>query len=178
MHVQRSAGVLVYRRRTASGIDVLEVLLGHMGGPYWARRQDAAWTVPKGLVEPGEDDWAAAQREFAEETGHPVPAGPVTDLGVFRQNRSKEVHIWAVRGDITAASCASNTFEMQWPPKSGQIREFAELDRFEWLDLHAARSRIVVGQQPVLEALDSLDELSVTAADSAAFTSDLQNLGD
>jgi len=156
--MERSAGVLMYRG--GIGIGSLEVLLGHMGGPYWARKQDAAWTIPKGLVDADEGEWTAAQREFSEETGHPVPAVAAADLGVFRQNRAKEIHIWAVRGDLDAASCSSNTFELEWPPKSGEVREFAELDQFDWFDLHTAALRIVVGQRPVLEALRSVLELA------------------
>ena len=160
--MERSAGVLVARwtsgpaPRRPGGAPALEVLLGHLGGPYWSRKDDGAWTIPKGLVEAGEDDWAAAQREFGEETGHSVPAGEVADLGVLKQNSSKEIHIWAVLGEIDAAACASNLFELEWPPRSGQICEFPELDRFAWFDLDAAELRLVKGQRQVLAALPSL----------------------
>lgn len=155
--VERSAGVLVYRWNEGlphgTPGELPEVLLGHLGGPYWSRKDEGAWTIPKGLVEVDEDDWAAARREFEEETGQPVPDGTTIDLGVTRQNRGKEIHIWAVPGAIDAAVCASNYFEMEWPPKSGRVQEFPELDRFAWLDLRAAEARIVQGQKPVLTAL-------------------------
>ncbi len=161
--VERSAGVLVYRwasepEPAPSGVapPVLQVLLGHLGGPYWSRKDDGAWTIPKGLVESGEHDWAAARREFGEETGHPVPDGKVADLGVVQQNSSKEIHIWAVLGEIDATTCFSNLFELEWPPKSSQIREFPELDRFAWCDLGTAEVRMVKGQRPLLAALSAL----------------------
>ena len=135
---------------------MLQVLLGHLGGPYWSRKDDGAWTIPKGLVEMGEDDWVAAQREFGEETGHRLPDGKVADLGVIRQNSSKEIHVWAVVGQIDAAACSSNLFELEWPPKSGQIREFPELDRFAWFDLGVATERVVKGQRPLLAALSAM----------------------
>ncbi len=137
---------------------VFQVLLGHLGGPFWARKDDGAWTVPKGLVAHGEDDDQAARREFHEETGQHVPDGELVDLGVMRQNSAKEMHVWTVRGDVDAAACASNGFELEWPPKSGQIREFPELDRFEWFDLATAEQRIVRGQRPVLAAVRALHE--------------------
>ncbi len=148
--MNRSAGLLLYR----TGPERVEVLLGHMGGPLWVRKDDGAWSIPKGLVDPDDaDEWAAAQREFSEEMGHPAPDGASIDLGVFRQNRGKEIHIWALEGDIDAAQCSSNDFEMEWPPKSGRMQAFPEIDRAEWFVLEAASEKVVAGQRQVLDAL-------------------------
>ncbi len=134
--------------------DRVEVLLGHLGGPYWARQDDHAWTIPKGLVDTGDtDEWSTAQREFAEEMGQPVPAGPEHDLGVFRQHSRKEIHVWAVAGDLDAAACSSNLFEIEWPPKSGRLEQFPEIDRAGWFTLDEARTKVVKGQWIVLDAL-------------------------
>lgn len=156
----RSAGVLLYRSTLIAEGDVLdvrdviEVLIGHMGGPFWAAKEQAAWTIPKGLVDVADiDDRTAARREFREETGHAVPTSDLIDLGVFAQSRAKEIHIWAARGDLDPARCTSNTFEMEWPPQSSQTREFPELDRFEWCSLDVAEERLVVGQRQVIDAL-------------------------
>lgn len=156
--MNRSAGLLLYRTvssELATELQVVvEVLLGHMGGPLWAHKDDGAWSIPKGLVDANDaDEWAAAQREFSEEMGQRVPAGPTVDLGVFRQNRGKEIHIWALEGDIDAAPCSSNSFETEWPPKSGRIQAFPEIDRAEWFDLDVAQNKVVAGQRQVLDAL-------------------------
>ena len=143
-----SAGIVLYRR----GADgTVEVLLGHMGGPYWARKDAGAWTIPKGEVEPGEDLLAVAQREFHEELGVPVPPGELTDLGEIRQSGGKTVRAWAVHGDLDAAAIVSNSFELEWPPKSGRVQTFPEIDRAGWFGLEAARSLIVQGQRLLLE---------------------------
>ena len=147
--MKRSAGIALFRR-TERGV---EVLLGHMGGPYWVRKDDGAWTIPKGEVEPGEDPLAVAQREFEEEIGVPVPPGAVVDLGEVRQAGGKTVEAWAVEGDLDATTIVSNTFEIEWPPKSGRMETFAEIDRAAWFDLDSARSVIVQGQRPLLERL-------------------------
>ncbi|MFT4867016.1 MAG: putative NUDIX family NTP pyrophosphohydrolase [Ilumatobacter sp.] len=154
----RSSGILLYRSmHVTDGDDVLEILIGHMGGPFWAAKEQAAWTIPKGLVDVGDiDDLTAARREFREETGQEVPTSDLIDLGVFAQSRTKEIHIWAGRGDLDPALCASNTFEMEWPPKSGQTQHFAELDRFDWCSLAVAEDRLVAGQRPVLDALKTV----------------------
>ena len=157
----RSAGILLYRSsHITAGVDddtVVEVLIGHMGGPFWAAKEQAAWTIPKGLVDVGDiDDRAAAHREFREETGHAVPTSDLINLGVFAQSQTKEIHIWAGRGDLDPALCASNTFEMEWPPKSGQTQHFPELDRFDWSSIAVAEDRLVAGQRQVLHALKTV----------------------
>ncbi len=143
-----SAGLLLYRRRN-SGV---EVFLVHPGGPYWARKDDGAWSVPKGLVDPNEEDLACARREFREETGFDVRAGsPEHDLGTFRQPSGKRLHVWAVEGDCDPAELRSNQFEMEWPPKSGRTMSFPEVDRGGWFDRTQALLKIVKGQRPVVE---------------------------
>ncbi|HEX6937733.1 MAG TPA: NUDIX domain-containing protein [Actinomycetes bacterium] len=149
MAARRSAGILVFRR-TARGV---EVLIGHMGGPFWARKEKAAWSVPKGEYEPDEDPLAAARREFVEELGLPVPAGELLDLGEVRQPSGKVVAVWAVEGDLDPADVVPGTFEMEWPSGSGRMREFPELDRVEWCGLERARERLVTGQRVFLDRL-------------------------
>ncbi|TRW82333.1 NUDIX domain-containing protein [Mycolicibacterium sp. 018/SC-01/001] len=146
---QRSAGLLLYR----NGANGLEVLLGHPGGPFWARKDDGAWSIPKGEYDDGEDPWAAAQREFAEEVGTPPPAGPRIDLPPVRQSGGKIVTAFAVRGDLDPSGAVSNTFTMEWPPRSGKTAEFPELDRIAWWDLPTAREKLLTSQRPLLDAL-------------------------
>lgn len=138
----------MFRRRG----NALEVLLAHPGGPFWKKRDLGAWTIPKGLVEEGEALYAAARREFREETGvDPGPHGePLTAL---RQPGGKLVHAFAVAGDCDAGACRSNTFSMEWPPKSGRTETFPEIDRAEWFALDEARQRILPGQAPFLDEL-------------------------
>ncbi len=138
-------------RHTAD--DAVEVLLGHMGGPFWARKDAAAWTIPKGEYEPHEDAFAAARREFDEETGVSLPASKPIDLGEVRQSGGKTVRAWAVEGDLDPTTLESNTFEMEWPPKSGRIATFPELDRFRWFDLDTASAKIVTAQREFLARL-------------------------
>ena len=145
-----SAGIVLYRG-CADG--TVEVLLGHMGGPYWACKEAGAWTIPKGEVEPGEDLLAVARREFREELGVSVPSGAITDLGEIRQSSGKTVRAWAVKGDLDATAIVSNTFDLEWPPKSGRIQTFPEIDRAAWFDLESAHSLIVHGQRPLLDRL-------------------------
>src|SRR5471030_3319450 len=125
-----SAGLLLFRRGPAA----LEVLLAHMGGPFWARKDRGAWTIPKGEVNPGEELLDAARREFLEETGF-APAGLLVPLGHVTQGSGKEVHAWAVEGDFDVSLLTSNTFRMEWPKGSGKIAEFPEIDRAEWFSL-------------------------------------------
>jgi predicted NUDIX family NTP pyrophosphohydrolase len=146
---RRSAGILLHRR-TAHGI---EVLLVHPGGPFWARKDLGAWSLPKGEHDDAEDALACARREFAEELGSPPPAGEPTDLGTVRQKSGKVVRAWALEGDVDATAITSNTFEMEWPPRSGRRREFPEVDRAEWFPLAEARERINPAQAAFLDRL-------------------------
>jgi predicted NUDIX family NTP pyrophosphohydrolase len=145
----RSAGLLLFRR---TGPEV-EVLLGHMGGPYFARRDAGAWTVPKGEYEPDEPAFDAARREFREELGVAPPDGPALPLGEVRQAGGKTVMVWAVEADLDPATVVPGTFTMEWPPKSGRTREFPELDRVAWLPLDRARAVIVSAQTAFLDRL-------------------------
>ncbi len=140
---------MLYRR--APG---LEVLCAHMGGPLWARKDEHAWSFPKGLVEGGEDDLAAARREFAEELGVPAPDEPWRRLGEYRYSSGKLVVLFAVEADLAPGSIRPGTFEMEWPPRSGRRQAFPEVDRIEWCDVATARSRLVVGQVPALDDLE------------------------
>jgi len=143
-----SAGLLLHRRRDVR----LEVLLVHPGGPFWAKKDDGAWSVPKGLVEADEDPLVCARREFTEETGFEPPAsGSERDLGVFRQPSGKRLHIYAIEGDCNLASLRSNLFEMEWPPKSGRSARFPEVDRAGWFGQPQALVKITAGQRAVLE---------------------------
>lgn len=150
-----SAGLLLWRRRDG----VLEVLLGHPGGPFFANKDAGAWGVLKGEVEDGEELEAVARREFAEETGHPAPAGPLLALGEIRQRGGKRVHAWAAAGDLDPSAAVSNTFEMEWPPHSGRSAVFPEIDRVAWFALADARAAIIPAQTPLLDRLeDAVDE--------------------
>lgn len=148
-----SAGVLVYRR-TGAGV---EVLLGHMGGPLWSRKDSSAWSIPKGQYVHGEElPRVAARREFTEELGLPVPDGPWVDLGDVRYgsgSKRKTVTAWAVEGDLDPDEIAPGTFELEWPPRSGRFREFPEIDRAAWFDLTTASDKLVKGQRPFLGRL-------------------------
>lgn len=149
----RSAGLLLYRRPGDAAGD-LQVLLGHMGGPYWERKDAAAWSIPKGEYVDGEEPLAAAQREFAEELGMPPPdTASYVPLGEVVQRGGKIVTAWAVEADVDVHKIVSNTFEMEWPPGSGRRRHFPEVDRAEWFGIPVARLKIVQGQLPLLERL-------------------------
>ncbi len=144
----RSAGLLVHRTRA----ETIEVFLGHVGGPLWAGR-DPSWSIPKGEPDDGEDLLDAARREFTEETSLAVPVGQLLPLGEWRQPNGKVVTAWAVEGDLDADAAVSNTFTMEWPPRSGQLQEFPELDRFAWLDLETAAGMLIGGQAEFLTRL-------------------------
>lgn len=146
---QTSAGILLYRRRAGG----LEVLLGHFGGPYWAKKDDGAWAIPKGLIEPGEDAEAAARREFAEELGTMIDA-PLLPLGRIRQAGGKFVHAFACEGDLDADAIVSNTFSVEWPPRSGRFGEWPEIDRAAWFTLDKAAAKILPSQRPLLDLLE------------------------
>ncbi|ROS72047.1 NUDIX domain-containing protein [Cellulomonas sp. PhB143] len=148
-----SAGLLLYREHDGG----LEVLVAHMGGPLWARKEVGAWTVPKGLLEPGEKPFDAALREFGEELGieaPPAPEGvPDVDLGAVRQRGGKAVLAWARRADLDLAGFTPGTFAMPWPPRSGRLQEFPEVDRVAWLPLAEARALVVAAQAELLDRL-------------------------
>ena len=147
----RSAGLLMFRRRAG----VPEVLLAHPGGPFWARRDEAAWTLPKGEIGPGEDPLAAARREFLEETGF-ASTPPFLPLGELRQKSGKRISAWAFEGDADPAALTSNSFEVEWPPRSGRMRAFPEVDRVQWFGLSEARRKLIAGQAPFIDALEHL----------------------
>ena len=143
-----SAGVLLYRRAA----DGVEVLIGHMGGPFWARKDAGGWSIPKGEYGEGEEPFAVALREFEEELGSPCPADDFTPLGEVKAS-GKTLTVWAAEGDLDATACVSNTFEIEWPPRSGRMQEFPEIDRAEWVGLDVAREKLVKGQLPFLDRL-------------------------
>jgi predicted NUDIX family NTP pyrophosphohydrolase len=147
---KRSAGILLYRRASAGP----EVFLVHPGGPFWAKRDEGAWSIPKGECQPGEDALAAARREFAEETGLRLE-GEFVALGTYRQSSAKTVEVWAAEGDADPARLESNTFAMEWPPRSGRTQDFPEVDRAAWFSPPEAARKILKGQLPILEALFS-----------------------
>ncbi len=181
---RRSAGVLLYRRTyrpayqpadrpadrpgppgaaTPSPVGV-EVLLGHIGGPYFARKDAGAWSILKGEYGEGEEPLDVARREFTEETGHPAPRGAYVALGEVRQANGKIVTAWAVEGDLDPAAATSNTCEIEWPPRSGRVLVVPEVDRVDWFQPDAARPRLVRGQAPLVDRL--LEHLTTTAAPS------------
>jgi predicted NUDIX family NTP pyrophosphohydrolase len=148
----QSAGFLVYRQRDGK----LEVLLVHPGGPYWQKRDDGVWSIPKGEFAESEKDIDVARREFQEELGVPAPAGEVTALGSVRQAGGKIVHAWALPGDLDVTRSTSNTFELEWPPRSGRIQQFPEIDRAAWFDLEGARRKLLPAQRAFLDRLEEL----------------------
>jgi len=145
---ETSAGIMLFLRRPAG----IEVLLVHPGGPYWARKDAGAWSIPKGLHEPDEDPEAAARREFAEETGL-APEGALIHLGAFRQPSGKLLVAYAGEGDFDPGRLVSNVFSIEWPPRSGRMQEFPEADRAAWFAPAEARLKLLKGQVPILEAL-------------------------
>jgi predicted NUDIX family NTP pyrophosphohydrolase len=149
-----SAGILLYRLSPGPGC---EVLLGHMGGPFWARKDDGAWSIPKGEHGPEEEPFDVARREFEEELGAPVPATDFLPLGQLRLAGGKVLTVWAAAGDFDAAAALSNTFTIEWPPRSGRLQEFPEIDRSAWFPVAEARAKLVKGQGPFLDRL--LDQL-------------------
>ena len=148
--VATSAGILLYR----VGAEGPDVLIAHPGGPFWARKDDGAWSIVKGLIADGEDPWAAAQREFREEVGIDVPIGERVDLGTVKQRGGKVVTAFGVEADLDVSNAVSNTFEMEWPPKSGVMTSFPEVDRIEWFPLPQARTKLLSSQHPFLDALE------------------------
>ena len=145
-----SAALLLYRIRAG----VIEVFIGHMGGPFWANKDERGWSIPKGEYDDTEAPLVAARREFEEETGSPPPEGAPVELGEVRQPSGKRIVAYALEGDFDPAGLRSNTFAIEWPPRSGRQAEFPEIDRAAWFDLETARRKLVKGQVPFLDALE------------------------
>jgi predicted NUDIX family NTP pyrophosphohydrolase len=152
---RRSAGILLYRR---GGDGAVEILLAHPGGPIFAKRDEGVWSIPKGEIDPGEDPWDVARREFEEETGHPPPDGSAIELGEITQKGGKIVVAWALEGDLDSAAAHSNTFPFQWPPRSGRYITIPEIDRVEWFAPNDARRKLKDTQHPFIDrTLDALN---------------------
>ncbi|WNV74076.1 NUDIX domain-containing protein [Geodermatophilus sp. DSM 44513] len=159
-----SAGLLLYR----FGADgAVEVLIGHMGGPFWVRRDAGAWSIPKGEHGPDEEPREVALREFAEEIGVPAPVGDLVPLGEVRQSGGKRLTAWAGEGDLDASAAVSNTFPMEWPPRSGRVQDFPEIDRAAWVGVAVAREKLVRGQVPLLDRLLALPVVQRFGDDSS-----------
>ena len=152
MAAKLSAGLLPYRWRG----ERLEVFLVHPGGPFWATKDDGAWSIAKGEYDRGEDPWRTALREWEEEIGQPAPSGEATLLGEYRQPSGKLITGFAIDADFEVDEVVSNTFTMEWPPRSGVVGEFPEVDRAEWMPLEIARLKLIAGQQPFLDRLKML----------------------
>ena len=146
---KHSAGVLLYRRSN----NTVEVLLAHPGGPFWTKKDTGAWSIPKGEFTEDEDPQHAAIREFSEETGHQVPSSKLTDIGEIKMSSGKIVTAWSAEGDLDPNTLVSNTFTMEWPPRSGTTQEFPEVDRVRWFSLPVARNKILKAQIPFIENL-------------------------
>jgi predicted NUDIX family NTP pyrophosphohydrolase len=149
--VVRSAGLLLYRHINSE----VEVWIGHMGGPFWSRKDEAAWSIPKGEYDDGEDALAAALREFEEEIGTHAPPADYESLGEFRQSSGKIVTAYAAETDFVVDGIVSNTFPLEWPPRSGRIQEFPEIDDARWTTVAEARIKLVKGQLQILDALEA-----------------------
>ena len=144
--------MLVYRQRDGK----MEVLLVHPGGPFWQKRDDGAWSIPKGEIAENETGIDVARREFQEELGVPAPEGELRVLGDIRQKGGKTVEAWAVPGDLDVTRSTSNTFEVEWPPGSGRVQQFPEVDRAAWFDLEAARRKLLPAQRTFIDRLEAL----------------------
>ena len=153
MSEPNAAGIVLFRRGADGRV---ELLLGHLGGPYYARKDEAAWTVPKGLLEPGEDLRAAAEREWREETGTPAPVGPYRALAPIRQSSRKLTQLYLVAGDVDAATLQSNAFELEWPPRSGRRQSVPEVDRYAWYDLETAEVKLAKNLRPLVAQVREL----------------------
>jgi len=148
MPAKRSAGILLFRRQPT-----LQVLIGHLGGPLWSRRDSAAWSIPKGEYGPDETPLDAARREFTEELGLPVPEAEFLELGTVKQSGGKQVTAWAAEADLDLDRVVLGTFELEWPPGSGRIQSYPELDRLAWCDPEQARDRLIAAQREFLDRL-------------------------
>jgi predicted NUDIX family NTP pyrophosphohydrolase len=146
---KRSAGILLFRGKGAE----LRLLLVHPGGPFWAKKALGAWSIPKGEYQEGEDPLAVARREFEEELGSPAPAGEATELGELVQPSRKVVTAYAIEGNFDVGTLRSNLFEMEWPPKTGRLQSFPEVDRAQWFSVEKAREKILPGQSPIIDRL-------------------------
>jgi predicted NUDIX family NTP pyrophosphohydrolase len=146
----RSAGLVLYRRRDGK----LEVLLVHPGGPFWQKRDEGAWSIPKGELADNEDGMVVARREFQEELGTAAPEGATISLGDVRQAGGKVVHAWALPGDLDVTQVVSNSFEIEWPPRSGKMQQFPEVDRAGWFDLETARRKLIPAQRLFIDRLE------------------------
>jgi len=146
---KQSAGLLLYRKNSKT----IEVLLIHPGGPFWAKKDQGAWSIPKGEFAEGEEAASAARREFEEELGMAAPEGTAIDLGNAKQSSGKVIYAWAIEADLDIRQAKSNIFEMEWPPKSGKRQSFPEADKFAWFSVAAAKQKLVKGQVPLLEQL-------------------------
>jgi predicted NUDIX family NTP pyrophosphohydrolase len=155
---RHSAGLLLFRKASDTSI---EVMIAHMGGPFWANRDSGGWSIPKGEYEPGEEPLVAARREFLEELGSEVPPADFIDLGEVRQSSGKRIRAWAVEADLDVSHITSNPFEMEWPRGSGRMERFPEIDRAAWFDLDTARAKLVNGQVPFVDLL--IDRLGLNA---------------
>ena len=151
MTKKQSAGIVLYRLRQ----DTIEVFLVHPGGPYWAGKDEGAWSIPKGEIQEGDEPLQTAKREFAEETGLPI-AGEFRALAPLKQPSGKLIHAWAVEGDIDPGAVKSNLFPMEWPPRSGITQEFPEIDQGAWFSIPLAMQKLLPGQRPFLDALHTL----------------------
>ena len=147
----RSAGLVLYRRRDGK----LEVLLVHPGGPFWQKRDEGAWSIPKGEIAENEVGVDVARREFHEELGVAAPDGEPTSLGTVRQSGGKVVHAWALAGDLDVTKTTSNTFEIEWPPRSGKMQAFPEVDRAGWFDVDTARRKLLPAQRAFIDRLEA-----------------------
>jgi predicted NUDIX family NTP pyrophosphohydrolase len=150
MAKKMSAGLLLFRPTATSSV---EVMLAHMGGPFWAKKDAGGWSIPKGEYDDNDQPLEAARREFMEEIGQEVPPGDLIDLGELKQPSGKRIRAWAIQGDLDVSRINSNMFEMEWPPRSGRMREFPEIDRADWFDLSTARVKLVKGQIPFIDLL-------------------------
>lgn len=146
---KQSAGLLLYRRKGGQ----IEVLLGHPGGPFWAKKDKGAWSLPKGEFDEGEDSLTAAKREFGEEIGQQAPDGEYQEIGTVKLKSGKTIYGWALEADMDVSTVMSNTFEIEWPPKSGKMQEFPEIDRAQWLTLAAAKEKMHTGQSEFIDRL-------------------------
>lgn len=160
---KQSAGILIYKH----GAGGLEVFLTHPGGPFWAKKDKNAWSIPKGEFEQDESPKDAAWREFKEEVGMPVPKGDSLELGVFRVSSNKEAHVWAIEADLDPKQVKSNSFEMEWPPKSGQMQTYDEVDKAAWFPAAVAREKMMKGQVQILEALAKQLQVDITVLPEA-----------